>query len=174
MTRLTVMEYMCHQWLRICFTLLSFPHSWLITGFLTRITRRVPLVEQELFTLLVHLRLPPFFSGNRITRSLVLCVCFVDRCLSLCTFFSWPLCCLSFDLRILITPLVSSDSSYPYWFLGVFFELYLLFFKTTKSFKHGGDSLYNMLKHSNAIVRILLICRDGTFAICKSSSYVLL
>jgi hypothetical protein len=27
-------------------------------------------------------------------------------------FFFWPLCCLSFDLRILITPLVSSNSSY--------------------------------------------------------------
>jgi hypothetical protein len=35
-------------------------------------------------------------------------------------------------------------------------------------------SLCNILKHSNAIVRILLICRDGTFAIGKSSSYVLL
>jgi hypothetical protein len=55
-----------------------------------------------------------------------------------------------------------------------YLKLYLLFFKTTKSFKHGGDSLYNILKHSNALVRILLICRDGTFAICKSSSYVLI
>jgi hypothetical protein len=27
-----------------------------------------------------------FFLGFRVTRSLVLCVCFVDRCLSLCTF----------------------------------------------------------------------------------------
>jgi hypothetical protein len=26
----------------------------------------------------------------RFTRSLVLCVCFVDRCLSFCTFFFWP------------------------------------------------------------------------------------
>jgi hypothetical protein len=26
------------------------------------------------------------FSGVRVTRSLVLCVCFVDRCLSFCTF----------------------------------------------------------------------------------------
>jgi hypothetical protein len=34
-----------------------------------------------------------------VTRSLVLCVCFVDHCLS---FFFWPLCCLFFDLRILI------------------------------------------------------------------------
>jgi hypothetical protein len=49
------------------------------------------------------------FSGIRVNRSLVLCVCFVDRCLS---FFFWPLCCLSFDLRILIIPLVSSNSAY--------------------------------------------------------------
>jgi hypothetical protein len=33
---------------------------------------------------------------------------FVDRCLS---FFFWSLCCLFFDLRILITPLVSLNSS---------------------------------------------------------------
>ena len=50
----------------------------------TRLTRRVPLVEQELFILLEHMRSPPVFSGVRVTRSLVLCVCFVDRCLSLC------------------------------------------------------------------------------------------
>ena len=33
----------------------------------------------------------PYFSGVRVTRSLVLCVCFVDRCLSFCT-FSFGLC----------------------------------------------------------------------------------
>jgi hypothetical protein len=75
----------------------------------TRLTRRVPLVEQELLTLLEHLSAPRYLVRVRVTRSLVLCVCFVDRCLS---FFLWPLCCLfSFDLRILITPLVSSNSS---------------------------------------------------------------
>jgi len=60
------------------------------------------------------------FSGIRVTRSLVLCVCFVDRCLS---FFSRPLCCLFFDLRILIIPLVSSNSSIitP---LSTIFQLY--------------------------------------------------
>jgi hypothetical protein len=36
--------------------------------------------------------------------SFFLCVCFVDRCLSFCPFSFWSLCCLSFDLRILITP----------------------------------------------------------------------
>ena len=35
---------------------------------------RVPLVEQELLTLQVHLSLPLFFSGVHVTRSLVLCV----------------------------------------------------------------------------------------------------
>jgi hypothetical protein len=54
-----------------------------------------------------HLSLPPVFSEVRVTRSLVLCVCFVDRCLS---FFFWPLCCrFFFNLRILITYLISSN-----------------------------------------------------------------
>jgi hypothetical protein len=33
-----------------------------------------------------HLSSPPSFSRVRVTRSLVLYVCFVDRCLSFCTF----------------------------------------------------------------------------------------
>ena len=46
----------------------------------------MPLVEQELLTLPEHLMSPPVFSGVRVTRSLDLCVSFVDRCLSFCTF----------------------------------------------------------------------------------------
>ena len=57
------------------------PHSWLITGLVTRLTRPVPLVEQKLLTLPMHMISPPVFSGVRVTRSLVLWVCFVDRCL---------------------------------------------------------------------------------------------
>jgi hypothetical protein len=57
-----------------------------ITGFATRLTRWVPLVEQELLTLPEHLSSPPVFSGVRFTRSLVLYVCFVDRCLFLVGF----------------------------------------------------------------------------------------
>ena len=38
----------------------------------------------------------PIFSGVRVTRSLVLCVCFVDRCLSFCTFsFDYCVVCPS-------------------------------------------------------------------------------
>ena len=75
----------------------SFPHSWLITGFVTRSTRRVVLVGQELLILLEHLSSSPVFSGVRVTRSLALCVCFVDRCLSFCTFSfgHYVVCCSS-------------------------------------------------------------------------------
>ena len=63
----------------------------------------------------LHLSSPSVFSGVRVTRSLVLCVCVVYRCLSFCTFYfghRLTLCCLFFfDIRILITPLVSSNSS---------------------------------------------------------------
>ena len=60
----------------------SFSHSWLITGLVSRLTRRVPLVKQEhsLF------RSTPVFSVVRVTPSLVLCVMFVERCLSVCSF----------------------------------------------------------------------------------------
>jgi hypothetical protein len=39
-----------------------------------------------LFTLPEHLSSPMVFSGLCVTLSLVLCVCFVDRCLSFCPF----------------------------------------------------------------------------------------
>jgi hypothetical protein len=39
-------------------------------------------VEQELPTLPEHMSSSPNFSGVRVTRSLVLCECFLDRCLS--------------------------------------------------------------------------------------------
>ena len=54
-----------------------------ITGFETRLTRRVPLVEQELIPEFI-----PGICGVRDARSLVLCACFVDRCLSFCTFYA--------------------------------------------------------------------------------------
>jgi hypothetical protein len=73
-----------------------------MTGFATRVTRRVPHSDQELPTLPEHLSSPSGFSGVRVSRSLVLCVMFCR---------SGFLCCLSFDLQILITPLISSSSS---------------------------------------------------------------
>jgi hypothetical protein len=40
----------------------------------------MPLVVEGLLTILEHLCSYPVFSGVHVTRSLVLCVCFVDRC----------------------------------------------------------------------------------------------
>jgi hypothetical protein len=44
MTWLIATEYLCHKWPRI---VRSFPCSYLITGIVTKVTRRVSLVEQE-------------------------------------------------------------------------------------------------------------------------------
>ena len=93
----------------------SFPHSWLITGFVTILKWRVPPVEQELFTLPDHLSSPQVLSGVRATRSLVLCVCFVDRCLSFCTFL----------LAIVLSVLRYTDSDYPFVIFKLFLALVL-------------------------------------------------
>jgi hypothetical protein len=88
----------------------SFSHSWLnmgcaTRGILTNATHGAgaayPSGAPE-FT--------PGFNGVRVTRSLVLYVCFVDRCLSICPFsFGHCVVCSS---SIPITPLLSSSSSY--------------------------------------------------------------
>ena len=54
---------------------------------------------------------PLFFSGVRVARSLVFCVVF---CKSLFVLFSLDHCivCTSFNLWLLITPLISSNYSY--------------------------------------------------------------
>jgi hypothetical protein len=80
--------------------------------FIDAIFHSLPLLEQELFTLPEHPSSPPVFSGIRVTRSLVLYVCFCRTLFVLLYFFFWPLCCLFFfDIRVLIAPLVSSNSS---------------------------------------------------------------
>jgi hypothetical protein len=58
-------------------------------------------VEQELLTFPEHLNSLPVFSGVRVTRSLELCVCFVDHCFSLCPFYFGHCVCPS-----LITTLI--------------------------------------------------------------------
>jgi hypothetical protein len=71
----------------------------------------VPLVEQELRTLLEYLSSPPVLVG-------FCCLIFSFNCnvlkIVVCLFvlFLWPLCCLFFfDMQIMIVPLVSSNSS---------------------------------------------------------------
>ena len=93
-----------------------FPHAWLITEFVTRVAWRVPLMEQELLTLLDHMSSPLVFSRARVAQSLVFCVALCRSLSVRFSFFFWPLYCLSFfNLRILITPLVSSNFSWKIW-----------------------------------------------------------
>jgi hypothetical protein len=95
--RLTLLtEYLCHKWPRICSICLikirSCPHYWLITRFITRVSRRVPRVEQGLLTLPEHLSSPPDVSGLRVLLDLWFSVWwFMDRCLFFCPFaFVFP------------------------------------------------------------------------------------
>ena len=72
-------------------------------------------MEQELLTLAEHLSSPPVFSGVHVTRSLVLYVCFVDCCLSFCTFsFGHCVVCSSsiYGFWLPLSALLSSKSSY--------------------------------------------------------------
>jgi hypothetical protein len=96
----------------------SFPHSWLVTGCVTRLTRRVPLTSRTGAPEFI-----PIFGEVRVTRSLVLCVCFVDRCLSFWFFFLFAI--VLFVLRF-------TDSDYLLWnllFMEIsHFYVFLLFF----------------------------------------------
>ena len=92
--------------------------------FVTRLTRRVSLVDQELLTPPEHLSSLPVLSGVSVTQSLVFCVCLVDNC--------WSFCPFSFGHCV-----VCSSSIYglclPIWYLQSLLIksrclLYLLFF----------------------------------------------
>jgi hypothetical protein len=54
---------------------------------------------------------PRIFSGVHVAISLVFCILFYGSLFVLLWFFTLPLCCLSFDVRLLITPVVSSSCS---------------------------------------------------------------
>ena len=74
----------------------SFPHSRHVTWFVTRVTLRMPPVEQELLTIQGYPRSLPGFRVVRVARLLVYCLVYyryIFRCLP---FFVWSLCCLSF------------------------------------------------------------------------------
>jgi hypothetical protein len=49
-------------------------HDFSITGFVTRVTQRVLLMEQQLPTLPEHMSSSPIFNSVRVARSVVVCV----------------------------------------------------------------------------------------------------
>jgi hypothetical protein len=95
--------------LLIVITIWSFPLSWLITGFATRVKRRVPNMEQELLTFPEYLSSPSVFSLVRVARSLF-CVC--------------VFCTLLFSVGYCV---VCPSSIYSFW-LHYLFGIFKLFF----------------------------------------------
>jgi len=111
------------------------------------------LVEQELLTLPGHLGLPPVFSGVRVTRSLILYVCFVDRCLSFCTF--------SFDHCV-----VCSSSIYGFWLPLWYLQTLLLtdniltvldYMSNTARMSYKKQELLTLLEHLGTLVGSVLL-----------------
>ena len=71
----------------IVIIILTFPHLWLITGFITIVTWWVPHVEQELPSLPEHPSSLPLFSEVQVAWYLVFCVMFCISLFVLLTFF---------------------------------------------------------------------------------------
>jgi hypothetical protein len=90
MTWLTVIEYLCHKWSRISSTCRK--HFPVLSSFTTyyRVCNYINTTGATSGTGTAYPsgapEFTPVFSGVRVTRSLVFCVCFVDRCLSFCAF----------------------------------------------------------------------------------------
>ena len=116
MTWLTVMEYLCHKWQRTCSTCRR--HFPVLSSFI--IYHRVKTILTRLGATTGTGTAYPFgaseftsgFSLVRVARSLVLCVCFVSRCLFFCT--------LSFGLCV-----VCPSSIYGLWLPFGNFKLFL-------------------------------------------------
>ena len=119
-------------------------------------------MEQELLTLPDHLSSPPDFSGVRVIQSLVLCVCFVDHCLSFCT-FSFGHC------------VVCSSSIYRFWLsLWYFQTLHTLHISTVSvivvqwlacSFLNAIDSRFEPMFGQTKHHTIGIWCRSAKHAV---------
>jgi hypothetical protein len=79
-----------------------------LTRVVTRLIRRMPLVERALLTLQEHSNSPLVLIGIRVTQSLIVCICFVYRSLCFCTFYfghcvysqPWMMNCINqFDVQ---------------------------------------------------------------------------
>jgi hypothetical protein len=111
MTWLTVTEYLCHKWPRICSTCRK--HFPVFSSFMTY--HWVCNYRNTTSTLSEHMSPHTGFSGVRVVvRCLVFYIVFSRMLFVLLSFFLWSLCCLSFffwslcclsffDLQIFIT-----------------------------------------------------------------------
>jgi len=131
MTWLSVTEYLYHKWPRMCSVCRN--HNSVLSSFM--IYHRVSNYSKTKSGIcgaattysLGAPELTSDFRGVRVARSLVFCVMFCGSLFVPLSVFFWPLSCLSFDLWLLITSLVSSNFSYNIyvkilhsWLDGVF------------------------------------------------------
>jgi hypothetical protein len=112
MAWLTAVEYLCHKWTWICCACRKhFPDPFLIH--VTRLTRRVPLVEQELLTLPEHLSSSPVFNvGSCYSIFRFMCM----FCRSLFVFLPFYLLAIVLSVLFLFTA-----SDYPFGIFKLFF-----------------------------------------------------
>ena len=139
--------------------ILSCYHPWLITGFITRVTRRVPLEE-----------FIPVCSGVHVICSLVYCVVFVDHCLSF--FFGQCVVCpsiygfwLPWAFRthsgIVIPPIITDMLQMQ--------SFEHLFIYDSFPFKHG--EFYGYIFEVNHSLIVAVSSLDLSFSICIISQY---
>ena len=119
------MEYLCHKWARICSTCRK--HFPVLSSFMTY-HRVCNYINTTGVTSGAGTAYPsgvpeftPGFSGVRVTRSLVLYVCFVDRCLSFCS-FSFGHC------------VVCSSSIYGFWLPLWYLQILLFIYQYNTTF----------------------------------------
>jgi len=145
------------------------PHSWLITEFVTRVTRRVRLGRKELPTFPEHPSSHLVFSGVHVARSLVYCV-EVCRLLSVyLSFFFGHSSIYGFWLPLVSSiygfwlPLVSSIYGFwlPLWCLQTFLHMLIdlskhLFNNKKRSSRYV--SIFIAIKKVLVIFTSLLVC----------------
>jgi hypothetical protein len=105
---LTVAEYECHKWWRICSICRN--HNPVLSSCMPyhRGFNKSNSTDATCWTITAYPSespgFTPVFSGVRGALSLVFCAMFCRSLFVLLSIFFWPLYCLSFDLRLLITP----------------------------------------------------------------------
>ena len=116
----------------------------ILSIFVPRVTWRMLHMKQELLTLPEHLSSLLVFAG-------VFCVMFCRSLFVLLSLFFCLLCCLSFDLHLLITPLVSSNFNF---FLHMWFWWWIIVYLTLSRWrisiylnKHFHNFIMCKLKH---------------------------
>jgi hypothetical protein len=112
----------------------------------------------------------PCFSGVRVTRSLVFCVIFVDRFVSFCPFFFWPLCCLFFCLLAIVLSVLLSFGlcvvcSSVFWSLCcLFFDIRILITPLVSSNSFCGCLLIEE-DFTSGLFCLIIIYSDSDYAV---------